>query len=490
MKTGFYNSARLAEERGRGGKEKKGQPDSSPRPTLLIPVLTRPTKGETLSDIAHRKSAEAEEIAGYMGDLRPVMDDWIMEVWSCTGLQEAALISIQEELRQRVAEVKKHLQQETEALRLAAITAYSVALIGGARDMNQVAGLFEDGLLGLPSLRSLGVVAEEVSGTRGDDIVRCGRKAYRVEKADVLAAVRALAARVRGARVEQHKKDLEEILQKATIKPEDVRLFASGKATGTIVLFVPDELGERDGERFTHPGGEILVESDGERVMVVSVAGKFATRIAKCIEAVRSCGIRGIPLEQFGWDNMYYKEKRLEKNVFYALKGLYWAIKKGMEATSKRNQRAVEVKKRREEAKAEAEVLQAKAPITLANMAIGHHGLAFFHLPKWEVRNAKREVETTIYQVMGIVKRDEHGVRLVEYPERLRGFFGDRFSKPLPASSEGFEMLPAPLKQLLRSALTREERSAARNCDEHGGEKLPDLSVDDFGGEPEEGGEQ
>lgn len=411
--------------------------------TLRVPTIK---KIETTAEKQEVIDKAVQEVQNYLTVIPNHIGDLVSRIRGVRAASPEERAVRADELKALEDETLTHLNSEEELLRDAARRAYAMAMVSTAPPnkrlvMEVVEGGKFSRLPGLIELKMLESAGEEVKGVVTVKIYGAtyrvnGRREFALKLAE---AITAAAARAAEKAREWYKEEVTELRGAATMTVADLLAGKSGR----VFVTVPDI---KDNGRFM-PGGALLAESDGSKIKVLEARGHFQRVMSEIAEAGRTVPISSLAKERLDLG------KRLTEDVFRDCRILHVVLRRGIAEAQKESDRQESILKFQAEADKEREALMAKVTTSAAEWLLANAlGSAVIYLGRkpWVVVTS-REKETLYFEVFFIVERASDGVRIAEYPERLKPLFGDRFAEFVDPG-ERFEGLKYPLGSMLRTA--------------------------------------
>ena len=443
--------------------------------TLRIPTIK---KVETTAEKQEVIDKAVQDVRNYLTVIPSHMGDLVSRARGIRGASKEERAVRADELKELEAEVLAHLNSEEELLRDAARQAYAMAMASTAPPNKRlVVEVIEGGefsrLPGLLEFRMLEPVTDE--STKGAMTIKVYGKTYRVngrrEWANKLAEVITAAATRAAERArEWYKEEISGLEEAATITLADLL----AEKPGRVFVTVSDV---KNGVQFM-PGGALLIESDGTKVKTLEARGHFQRVLSEIAEAGSTIPVSSLSKEKL------YLGKSLPEDVFRHCQILHAILRRGVAEAQKETSRQERISKFQAEAEVEREALMTKATVGAAEwLSTDVHGSTVIYLGRkpWMVAARTKinggqffEKETPYFEVFFIVERTPDGVRIVEYPERLKPLFGERFAEAA-IPGERFEGLKYPLGPMLRTVYAYEKAKAVKVAEDVRMQELKDF---------------
>lgn len=228
----------------------------------------------------------------------------------------------------------------------------------------------------------------------------------------------------------------QELLSQSELTREE---FLGGKP-GKFALQIPPEEVEKNGQTFWRGGGNLLVETDGARILPIDATGS----LQEAVEEAKKMGVF-LLLSSLKFDTPP-PLKKLEAEQIRKVHLLWHLIKRGL--------KAIEMEKRTQSLREE---MRGKATITPNQFFLkGEAGLCFVEFQGiWEVKAQNGTVIERIPNLFLLVSRSQEGesvkIRLEEYPPHLAEFLTPCQGQEFTVKGEKFEGVAQPLRAVLQA---------------------------------------
>lgn len=453
----------IAVERGLQDKAAKAVKAVGP-----VPKIFRPTMD--LEALKGAREKTVSETRAYLAQIGDVIADWVKFVRQLCAMQADERSAYQGELKHAenvilsylginpgddaAQDVKANYEQVRKNPFLVGAAKMHYALVMADTCPPRKQAVFDlvsgNKYHRLPGLVQLDLL-REVTGEapKGATTIKVGDAVYRVlgkkdDAAKIAAAIEAVWERAKEAGREFYSNLLVKLRAEAT-KDYAVSDLLAGKA-GRLVLLVPDstrivkdkESGKE--KEIPLPGGTVLVESDGKTVKFIRCIGHFQRIVTEIADAGRLLQVYTLSEDKLNLG------QRVDQETFRHLTIMHSILRRGIVAGLER----MEFHK---QCDADAEARSRKASVsTKASLLDSAHGTAVIELSSWTVEDREKNTLTKYPRVIFLFERNTEGlVRVVEYPDRLKPLFGDKFAEFMDPK-ERFEGLKYPLGAIMRKA--------------------------------------
>ncbi|MBI2676680.1 MAG: hypothetical protein HYX21_01835 [Candidatus Yanofskybacteria bacterium] len=383
------------------------------------------------------RAAMMEGLAGFKSQIPAVMHDIVAFRRDVAGLSPEEKLGYKDQLDQANGLVADYLNRPGVA-GVTAKVAYADALV---RTCPEVRGAVVETANELFRIRFV----EETSSQRRNAVVVYDRAFTADENlakisgvAEVMAALAGLVDRTRAAGRKFFEESREALQKEEGGNPLSVDEILSGK-DGRRILPIPDQKETVRGEARFYKGGLLLVEiTDGE-VSVIGAAGG----VHRLLD--RLAGL-SLSVDLLGNEEFKPAERIEDSSEFSSLKLAHRLLRLGLTEGKKEEEKAEGREIFKAEVEAECEALKAKASLTRAEAHIGQLPGTFLQNwgPRFDQRTGRRDkrgepLVNVVWYPLSLVERNSEGlIRVVEAPERLRGFFAPHmnFAEPGDQYSE------------------------------------------------------